>query len=78
MILGLLYDWQCLKLSVHPAHILIPACAPGECTLFQSISIHYSTILYMLAHKRNLLGARSLVPLHPVGAENKCLISNTA
>ena len=54
--------WQCSKLTVHTApgvqHLAagcthFDTCAPGECTLFQSISIHH----YRYGHKENLSGA---------------------
>ena len=77
-------SYQCSKLRVHPSpgvHSLaagcthFDTCAPGECTLFQSISIHYN--LYRPVHTETLQGARICVPLHPVCAQNICLISNT-
>ena len=71
---------QCSKLRGHPApgvHNLaagcthFDTCAAGECTLFQSIPIHSS------GNTEKSPGAQFCVPRHPLGAQDKCLISNT-
>ena len=48
-------------------------CAPRECTLFQSISIHYIDLnIY-----GKFAGCMILSPSTPVYAQNKCLILST-
>ena len=80
---------QCTKFRVHhqsmrPSYTILTiwwthsdTYASGGCTLFQSISI---SIHHRPVHKdkKKLLDARFCVPLHPVWAQNICLISNTA
>ena len=73
---------QCSKLRVHPApgvHILVAGCtcfrtcAPGRCMVLGT----FIMIIYRNELLNILPGARFLLSMHPMGAQNNSLISNT-
>ena len=68
---------QCPKLRVHPAPGALPfdfrRCVPGVCTFFEPvIQLHIKRV-----HGKTP-GHTFLGEVHPVGAPNKTLISDTA